>query len=94
MYFVFVDQAPDFKSCPAHQYKHTKPENSTALVVWKDPEAVDNSGFEPVVTCYPPQGNFSIGYTKVFCEAVDQSGNTATCSFNVIVKGKNHTIFI
>ena len=89
MRFVFIDQAPDFKSCPAHLYKETKPDKPTVFVVWKDPVAVDNSGFDPVVTCHPPQGSFSIGNTVVICEAVDQSNNTVKCSFNVTVKGKN-----
>ena len=31
---------------------------------------------------------FNIGHTEVVCEAVDSSGNTGECQFNVTIKGK------
>ena len=60
----------------------------TAIAIWKDLIASDNSGIVSV-TCDPQSGaEFTIGQTPVTCEAVDGSGNRAQCSFQVIVKGK------
>ena len=60
----------------------------TAMVMWDDPTASDNSGNVTHVTCDPMSGtNFTIGQTRVACEAVDGSGNDAECSFTVNVTG-------
>ena len=59
----------------------------TAMVIWEGPYASDNSE-NVFVTCYPPSGtNFTIGHTTVTCGAVDGSGNSAECSFQVNVAG-------
>ena len=50
--------------------------------------AVDNLDPAPVVTCAPTSGTtFPIGDTTVTCTATDASGNTATASFLVHVRG-------
>jgi uncharacterized repeat protein (TIGR01451 family) len=36
--------------------------------------------------CEPPSGTFPIGTTTVTCTASDDTGNTASCSFSVIVR--------
>ena len=60
----------------------------TAMVAWEDPTASDNSGIISHVTCDPMSGTiFTIGQTRVTCEAVDESGNQAKCSFKVIIRG-------
>jgi len=42
----------------------------------------------PKVGCSPPSGSaFQIGTTRVTCTATDASGNSATKSFDVVVKG-------
>ena len=59
--------------------------NYTALVTWTDPTAVDkNVDPQPVISCTPASGSeFNIGIHDVVCEAVDESGNNDTCSFDV-----------
>jgi hypothetical protein len=50
--------------------------------------ATDNSGAIPTVTCTPASGSvFAIGNTTVTCTATDLSGNSATSSFVVTVRG-------
>ena len=58
------------------------------MVTWTGPDASDNSGIVPNVTCQSASGNnFTIGTTVVKCNATDTSGNTAQCSFYVIING-------
>ena len=74
--------------CPSDIYTSADERNPTALVLWKQPNATDNSGHVEKVTCSPQAGSlFSIGHTKVTCGALDDSGNNATCYFNISVIG-------
>ena len=58
------------------------------MVVWEKPTAIDNSGSVSAVTCNPPSGtSFPIGRTRVTCETLDGSGNTAACKILVNVTG-------
>ena len=60
----------------------------TAALTWNNPNTTDNSGQVPTVTCSLESGSqFEIGATHVTCEALDSSGNQATCAFTVQVKG-------
>ena len=59
------------------------------MVNWTNPEATDNSKQNPTVTCDVESGShFGIGVTQVQCQAVDASGNHASCVFTVKVDGK------
>ena len=81
-------ESPVFTFCPQNQTTTTEPEQSKALVIWNDPVAVDNSNEEPKIACIPKSGTtFQIKETDVTCIAQDKSGNQATCSFSVNVKG-------
>ena len=63
----------------------------TAVVNWTDPQATDNSRQTPTVTCSTKSGSqFGIGETKVICQAVDRSGNKATCMFTVKIEGNDN----
>ena len=64
-------------------------ESPTVAVVWKEPNATDDSGHYPEVSCNRLSGtDFTVGTTTVTCEAVDRSGNKAACMFNIEVTGK------
>ena len=81
------NEAPDV-SCVEDQFRTTDAGKPTAMIKWDDPTASDNSG-NVSVTCDPQSGtNFTIGQTTVTCEAIDGSGNTVACSFQVTVTGK------
>ena len=80
---------PIILSCPANQTKNTAPSQSTAIAVWNDPQATDNSGITSNTTCSIDSGSkFEIGHTKVVCEVRDPSGNQATCGFIIKVIGR------
>lgn len=49
--------------------------------------ATDECDPAPAVTCEPASGSvFPVGTTTVTCTAVDFSGNTSTCTFDVTIK--------
>ncbi len=59
------------------------------VVEWDHPIATDNSGDSPIITCNPASGsNFTFGQTSVTCTAVDEYGNSKSCTFYVDVKRK------
>ena len=52
-------------------------------------EATDNVDTSVTHVCVPPSGSlFPPGTTTVICTATDKAGNTATCTFHVIVNRK------
>ena len=57
-------------------------------MVWNKPQVTDNSGQIPTITCDADSGSqFRIGEKEVTCQAVDPTGNQATCSFTVKIEG-------
>ena len=85
---ILDKEAPEFEMCPVNQTLDTQTGRPTAIAFWHHPSATDNSGDKPKVTCNPMSGgNFTIGQTLVTCEAVDSSGNTNACTFQIGVKG-------
>ena len=68
--------------------KQTDKGKQTALVTWEKPTAIDNSGDILNVTCNPPSGtSIPLGQTSVTCEAIDKSGNAASCQIRVNITG-------
>ena len=87
MLLVIDIEAPQI-NCVEDRQVETDKGNSTATVFWQTPDATDNSGKTPTVSCEPQSGSkFIIGNTTVQCEAVDGSGNRAECNFSVYVTG-------
>ena len=88
----FIDSEAPTVICIDAQSVKTDKEKPTAMVIWEDPTASDNSEKVAHVFCQPQSGtNFTIGQTTVMCEAVDWSGNRAECSFQVNVTGTSFT---
>ena len=88
-FYIIDTEDPVIVSCPANQVKNTATNLPTTVVVWNDPQANDNSGQAPAVTCSMDSGSqFQIGQTEVVCEARDSSGNQAICTFTIDVIGK------
>ena len=81
-------EAPKFVSCPVNQSLETNPGLPTAVAVWKQPFASDNSEDKPEISCDRlSESEFTIGQTLVTCKVVDSGGNNDTCSFQIDVKG-------
>jgi hypothetical protein len=84
-----VDPTPPTLSCPANVTAITNPnvcmQGRCATVNYATPAAIDNCPGVQVV-CVPPSGTcMPTGSTTVTCTATDAAGNTANCSFSVIV---------
>jgi hypothetical protein len=63
------------------------PTSSAGAVVTFAPTAVDAVDGSRTVSCSPTSGSiFALGTTKVTCSASDTAGNTATGSFDVLVR--------
>ena len=80
-------------ACTVNRTVNTQPSQAYATVIWNDLQVTDNSGQIPTITCDAESGSqFRIGETEVTCQAVDPTGNQATCSFTVKVEGKRSDI--
>ena len=88
---TFSDHEAPIIACPVNRTVNTEPSQAYATMVWTDPQATDNSGQIPTITCDADSGsNFEIGETEVICQAVDPTGNHATCKFTVKVEGNGN----
>ncbi|KAJ8029271.1 Hyalin [Holothuria leucospilota] len=64
------------------------PQGSTSVAVtWTEPRAVDDSGLEvTTISNFNPGDQFPIGTSTVTYIFIDPSGNTAECSFQLIIQ--------
>ena len=85
LYYLFIDVEAPKICCPSEFSINS---TMTAALIWNRPKTTDNSGQVSTVTCSLESGSqFEIGATEVHCDALDSSGNQATCAFTVQVKG-------
>ena len=85
---------PVIRDCPSDQTAITDSESPTATVSWTEPTATDNRGDQTLTSEYSPGDVFEIGTTEVTYTSTDPAGNSATCTFNVIVTGRPRNIKI
>ena len=81
-------ESPIFSGCPGVLNVNTDPGNATAVVTWKLPLATDNSGSQNLTSTDNPGDSFPIGNHTVTYTSADAAGNTAVCTFYVVVTGK------
>ena len=76
--------------CPSDQSQtgNTDSGLATGTISWTAPTATDNSGTQTLTSTHNPGDSFPIGTTTVTYTATDAAGNSANCSFDVIVVGK------
>ncbi|MBL0047143.1 MAG: HYR domain-containing protein [Bacteroidetes bacterium] len=79
--------SPAFLNCPTNVSVNNDPGQCNAVVAWVAPTINDNcSGATMSQISGPPSGSvFPVGVTPISYFALDASGNSATCSFNVTV---------
>ena len=84
-----VDMTPPvIIDCPQSVTETISLDDSSGIVTWAEPTAVDNAGGETtVLRSHEPGTSFPVGTTEVFYLFIDQNGNEATCSFAVIGNG-------
>ena len=80
--------------CPITQNASTDSGMATAAVSWTPPNATDNSGTQTLSSDYSPGDSFPIGTTTVTYTSTDESGNTNTCTFDVVVSGEFSVVFL
>ena len=80
---------PSFENCPSGPLVFsTPPGEDSAIVTWGTITANDTAdGNVPATPNFPPGTDFVIGVYTVVYQATDSSGNVATCSFDVEVRG-------
>ena len=77
--------APTLSSCPS-DINVESTDGICATATWTAPTGNDNCGLGNVVANYATGHCFPIGTTTVTYTATDNCGNTATCTFDVIVE--------
>ena len=79
------DTEPPVISCSTTITLFAPPGESGTTVTYPDPVITDNCPGS-TFSCSPASGSFfPIGTTTVTCTATDESGNTSSCSFDVVV---------
>ncbi|HTL83079.1 MAG TPA: HYR domain-containing protein [Bacteroidia bacterium] len=76
---------PTINSCPSNISVPVNNAGCTAIVNWTAPTAADNCSVASFTSNHNSGDVFPIGTTAVTYTALDPSGNSATCSFNVTV---------
>ena len=77
---------PSIVGCPEDISATTTPNRVSTTVTWDPPSASDDSGqIANFFNNFNPGDVFPLGTTEVVYIWTDPSGNSATCSFNVVV---------
>ncbi|WP_242135710.1 HYR domain-containing protein, partial [Aestuariivivens marinum] len=79
------DDAPVISGCPADISQGNDATSCNAVVTWTEPTASDNCGVTSFTSTHSPGDTFSLGTTTVTYTAMDATGNTSTCSFDITV---------
>nr|XP_054749016.1 serine-rich adhesin for platelets-like [Lytechinus pictus] len=84
---VIDNERPIISGCPSSITLNADNDKSTATVMWTEPTASDNSGFQTLTSDYSSGSSFPGGTTNVTYISTDDAGNTQICSFDVTVIG-------
>jgi hypothetical protein len=88
-----LDMTPPALLCPARVLASCEGSEGAEVNFDIGLSANDNCGDEAVVVCEPAPGStFPPGSTLVTCTATDAVGNTATCSFDLVVQCTNNLV--
>ncbi len=79
--------APVFAKCPSDITLSAIAGTCKGILLWEVPSAFDNcTANVKVVSNFAPNDTVNIGKYQIFYTAIDDSGNSSTCSFSVTVK--------
>jgi hypothetical protein len=76
---------PVLTGCPQNITVQADPATCSSSAMWVAPTASDNCSISSLTTNYQPGYIFPLGMTTVTYTAIDQSGNSISCSFTVEV---------
>jgi hypothetical protein len=82
---VVDNEAPVITHCPSNISVNQTPGLCTKAVSWTVPTAADNCLLQSFTSNYSSGYSFPIGTTTVTYTAIDNHGNTSTCSFTITV---------
>ncbi len=85
--------APTFTSCPQNVTAQVTGDDCDATVNFNTPNAFDSCGEVEFIGSHDSGDTFPVGTTAVTYLAIDESGNTATCEFNVTVTNNQPVTF-
>ena len=88
---VLDDSNPKIANCPA-DISVAANASCNAIVTWVAPQASDNCSVT-LTSTHLPGSTFPLGTTQVRYRAVDASGNTSECTFNVVVTDASNPVF-
>ncbi|XP_033108663.1 hyalin-like [Anneissia japonica] len=83
--------SPVVKNCPEYIEAETDGDATTAVVVWEEPTAEDDSPLVCINSTHKPGDVFPIGSTTVMYKFEDTDGRLAFCTFNVVVTASPDT---
>lgn len=86
--------APVFLDCVQPEIVVAADASCFATVNWTAPAVSDNCGNVTLTSTHEPGSAFPLGSTHVVYSATDQSGNSSTCSFKVIVNDVTGPAFV
>ncbi|KAJ8042188.1 Low-density lipoprotein receptor-related protein 6 [Holothuria leucospilota] len=91
---TYDNQAPRVIKCPDDITKELPPSQENVIVVWEEPEVVDNSGDVSLIQQSNQSGSkFGLGETDVVYIWQDEAKNTAECKFQIqIIEGSEGTV--
>lgn len=86
---LYLDKEPPTIYCPQNQEVVKKGNDITVKVYWPRPTYRDNSGKNVTVFTESINGSdFQVGSYQIRYEARDHVGNTASCTFLIVVSCK------
>lgn len=87
--FFSGDNAAPVINCPGPQFRNADINSLGVNVNFTEPKATDNSGTAILINqSAQPDDTFKIGATSVTYTFEDPTGNTASCTFQVVVTGR------
>jgi gliding motility-associated-like protein len=83
---------PVIAGCPSNITLSNDPGSCDAVVTWIAPAATDNCNIASFTSNFNPGDVFPLGTSTVSYTAVDDAGNTVTCSFDVTVNDTENPV--
>ena len=82
----FDNEKPLISNCPSGIISYAHNITCKAIVSWAAPTASDNCHLDTFYSNYQPGDTFTVGTHEVIYTAIDDAGEKASCSFNIVVK--------
>lgn len=85
---------PTITGCPNSVFIILPEDKCDSLINWVVPQAFDNCLLDTLYSNFEPNTTFPSGTTTVIYTAIDNAGNSATCSFVISASDKINPVFV